>query len=203
MYAFIEGTVAAKSTSEIVIAAGGIGYKILCTTTALSGAPRIGETMRVYTFLNVREDALELFGFLTLEEHNLFMKLTGVSGIGPRTALAIVGSMPIGDLKLAVVTGDIAMLSRAPGVGRKTAQRIALELKDKFAPEDLITEGGVMPALEASATGSAQEALLALISLGYTQAEAARAISQAQQREGTDATPDQLVRSALRGMLKG
>ena len=203
MYAFIEGTVEAKSLTDIIIAAGGIGYRILCTTTTLSGAPAIGETMRVYTFLNVREDALELFGFFTQEERSLFLKLTGVSGIGPRTALGIVGSMPIDDLKLAVITGDIAMLSRAPGVGRKTAQRIALELKDKFAPEDLMSNSLVVPAMGATGTGSAQEALLALISLGYTQAEAARAISQAQQSEGPNATPDQLVRAALRGMLKG
>ncbi|MGI6670210.1 MAG: Holliday junction branch migration protein RuvA [Christensenellales bacterium] len=202
MYAFIEGTVEAKSLTELVVSAGGVGYRILCTTTALSGAPAIGETMRVYTFLNVREDALELFGFLSQEERALFLKLTGVTGIGPRTALGIVGSMPINDLKLAVMTGDIAVLSRAPGVGKKTAQRIALELKDKFAPDELMMEGGDVPVMTASSGGSQGEAILALLSLGYTQTEAARAISQVQ-KEASDAPADQLVRLALRSMLKG
>ncbi|HHX22228.1 MAG TPA: Holliday junction branch migration protein RuvA [Clostridiales bacterium] len=202
MYAFIEGTVEAKSLTELVVSAGGVGYRILCTTTALSGAPAIGETMRVYTFLNVREDALELFGFLSQEERALFLKLTGVTGIGPRTALGIVGSMPINDLKLAVMTGDIAVLSRAPGVGKKTAQRIALELKDKFAPDELMMEGGDVPVMTAGSGGSQGEAILALLSLGYTQTEAARAISQVQKEAG-DAPADQLVRLALRSMLKG
>lgn len=202
MYAFIEGTVEAKSLTELVVSAGGVGYRILCTTTALSGAPAIGETMRVYTFLNVREDALELFGFLSQEERALFLKLTGVTGIGPRTALGIVGSMPINDLKLAVMTGDISVLSRAPGVGKKTAQRIALELKDKFAPDELMMEGGDVPVMTASSGGSQGEAILALLSLGYTQTEAARAISQVQ-KEASDAPADQLVRLALRSMLKG
>lgn len=202
MYAFIEGTVEAKSLTELVVSTGGVGYRILCTTTALSGAPAIGETMRVYTFLNVREDALELFGFLSQEERALFLKLTGVTGIGPRTALGIVGSMPINDLKLAVMTGDIAVLSRAPGVGKKTAQRIALELKDKFAPDELMMEGDDVPVMTASSGGSQGEAILALLSLGYTQTEAARAISQVQKEAG-DAPADQLVRLALRSMLKG
>lgn len=202
MYAFIEGTVEAKSLTELVVSAGGVGYRILCTTTALSGAPAIGETMRVYTFLNVREDALELFGFLSQEERALFLKLTGVTGIGPRTALGIVGSMPINDLKLAVMTGDTAVLSRAPGVGKKTAQRIALELKDKFAPDELMMEDGDVPVVTASSGGSQREAILALLSLGYTQTEAARAISQVQKEAG-DAPADQLVRLALRSMLKG
>ena len=196
----IEGTVEAKSLTELVVSAGGVGYRILCTTTALSGAPAIGETMRVYTFLNVREDALELFGFLSQEERALFLKLTGVTGIGPRTALGIVGSMPINDLKLAVMTGDIAVLSRAPGVGKKTAQRIALELKDKFAPDELMMEGGDVPVMTASSGGS-QGSYTGAAALGYTQTEAARAISQVQ--AAGDAPADQLVRLALRSMLKG
>lgn len=203
MYAFIEGTVEGKSLTELIVCAGGVGYRILCTASALSGAPPIGEKMRVYTYLNVREDALELFGFLSQEERGLFLKLTGVSGIGPRTALGIVGSMPLSDLRLAIVTGDVAVLSRAPGVGRKTAQRIALELKDKFADAELGPESGGASIVMAAPAGGAQEAILALLSLGYTQAEAAKSVSLAQQEAGGDATSDQLVRMALRGMLKG
>ena len=100
------------------------------------------------------------------------------------------------------MTGDIAVLSRAPGVGKKTAQRIALELKDKFAPDELMMEGDDVPVMTASSGGSQGEAILALLSLGYTQTEAARAISQVQKEAG-DAPADQLVRLALRSMLKG
>jgi len=200
MYAYIEGIVAEKGHNEIVLDAGGIGYQLLCSATTLSKAPPAGESMRAYTFLNVREDALELFGFATREEKQMFLKLTGVSGIGPRTALAILGSMPLRDLSLAIVTGDVAMLSRAPGVGKKTAQRLALELKELVTQDELICPpdfSGTIPALPDSPEAEACQALQAL---GYTQAEAASAVSKV--RGATDRA-DEMIRLALRGMAKG
>ena len=137
MYAFIEGTVCEKANGCLVLQAGGVGWQLSCSNNTLMAAPALGETMRCFTFLSVREDALELFGFATREEKEMFLQLTSVSGIGPKTALGVLGAMPLRDLNLAILLGDVNALSRAPGIGKKTAQRIALELKDKISQADV------------------------------------------------------------------
>lgn len=203
MYAFIEGTVAYKGAGELHILAGGVGYQLLCTQATLASAPQKGEFMRVYTWLSVRQEALELFGFVSPEERDMFLRLNAVTGIGPRTALGVLAALPLKDLTLAILTGDTAMLSRAPGIGKKTAQRIALELKDKMSAGDLSLEEGAALPQRAEEGGAVSEAILALQSLGYTLSEASRAASRAQQEAPADAHADELVRLALRGMTKG
>ncbi len=203
MYAFIEGTLEYKGPGELVINAGGVGYQLLCTHATLAAAPARGEYMKVYTWLSVRQEAMELFGFVSPDEKNMFLKLTGVSGIGPRTALNVLAAMPLGDLTLAILTGDAVTLSRAPGIGKKTAQRLALELKDKLTAEDL-SGGEALAGLPQQREDSAvAEAILALESLGYTQSEAARAISQVHKELPEGSASGELVRLALRGMAKG
>ena len=166
MYAFIEGQVCEKANQTLVLLAGGVGYQLSCSMTTLQAAPPVGETMRCHTILNVREDAMELFGFATREEKALFQSLTSVSGVGAKMALALLGSMPLRDLNLAILLGDVTALSRAPGIGKKTAQRIALELKDMVAQASVnAPEGGATPpsaALTADYMAEAQEALTAL-----------------------------------------
>ena len=125
MYAYLKGIVADKGQNELVLDVGGVGYLLSVSMTTLQETPPIGESMKAYTYLSVREDAMDLFGFATQEEKTMFLKLLGVSGIGPKLALAILGAMPLRDLTLAIVMGDVTALSRAPGVGKKTAQRIA------------------------------------------------------------------------------
>lgn len=197
MYAYIKGIVAEKGQNEIVIDAGGVGYLLSCSMTTLQEVPPVGESIKMHTYFSVREDAMELFGFATKEEKSMFTRLLSVSGIGPKVALSILGSMPLRDLTLAIVTGDIAALSRAPGVGKKTAQRLALELKEKVDESDL----NAMPAPAGSFTplqeDAAAEALSALQALGYTPAEAAKAISQVR---GQSDSANELVRLALRSM---
>ena len=204
MYAFIEGIVEHKSSGELVINAGGVGYLLLCSQSTLSAAPPRGEFTRIYTHLSVREDAMELFGFTSQEEKAMFLRLTSISGIGPRTALGVLAAMPLPHLTLAILTGDAATLCRAPGIGKKTAQRITLELKDKLSAEDLPagTQAVSLPG-SSGADSAVGEAILALQSLGYTQSEAARAISAAHQDAGDGAGTDDLVRLSLRGMMKG
>ncbi|NLD03493.1 MAG: Holliday junction branch migration protein RuvA, partial [Clostridiales bacterium] len=201
---FIEGIVEHKSSGELVINAGGVGYLLLCSQSTLSAAPPRGEFTRIYTHLSVREDAMELFGFTSQEEKAMFLRLTSISGIGPRTALGVLAAMPLPDLTLAILTGDAATLCRAPGIGKKTAQRITLELKDKLSAEDLPagTQAVSLPG-SSGADSAVGEAILALQSLGYTQSEAARAVSAAHQDAGDGAGSDDLVRLALRGMMKG
>lgn len=203
MYAFLEGLVAGKSGNELVLNVNGVGYQVLCTQAAMSAAPAKEEFTRVYTWLSVREDAMELFGFQNQEERAMFLHLNSISGIGPRTALSVLNSMPLKDLTLAILTEDIQMLSRAPGIGRKTAQRIALELKDRMSTEDV--SGSLAGAPGGKALGGAGpvgEAIQALAALGYSQSEAAMAVSRAHQAAG-DLSADELVRQALRSMMKG
>jgi Holliday junction DNA helicase RuvA len=175
----------------------------LCTQASLAIVPPKGEYVRIYTWLSVREDALELFGFSSREERAMFLHLNAVSGIGPRTALNILNSMPLKDLTFAILTGDILTLSRAPGIGKKTAQRITLELKDRLS-KDSGSLSADLPGVgfSPSATDAVGEAVMALQGLGYTQSEAAMAVSKAHQ-QGAGEKSDDLVRQALRGMMKG
>ena len=199
MFAFIEGEVCEKTNGALVLMAGGVGWQLSCSNTTLQAAPALGQRMRCHTFLSVREDAMELFGFATREEKEMFLQLTSVSGIGPKTALGVLGSMPLRELNLAILLGDVNALSRAPGIGKKTAQRIALELKDKISQADV---SAAVPAQSAAASpalspDAVTEAIEALIALGYSSTEARNAISQV--RDQTD-KPEDLIRLALRSM---
>ena len=197
MYAYLNGVVAEKGLNSLVIDVNGVGYLLSVSMNTLQETPPAGEKMKVYTVLSVREDAMELFGFASREEKSMFTQLLTVSGIGPKVALSILGAMPLRDLTLAIVTGDVTSLSRAPGVGKKTAQRLALELKDKVEQSELdytpSAAGPVTPIQE----DAAQEALAALQALGYTASEAARAVSQVR---GQSDSANELVRLALRNM---
>lgn len=193
MYAFIEGKLEEKRQGEIVVNAGGVGYQLICSASTVVEAPQAGERFRAYTYLSVREDAMDLFGFATKEERTMFLKLCSVTGVGARTALGVLSSMPLRDLSIAIATGDTGALSRAPGIGKKTAQRLVLELKDKVEAGELTSGAG--QAVPAAAMGAQQEAVAALMALGYSSAEAARAINQVQ---GQSDKTDQLIMLALR-----
>ena len=200
MYAFIEGEVCEKANGVLVLLASGVGWQLSCSNTTLQAAPPLGQKMRCHTVLSVREDAMELFGFATREEKNLFLQLTSVSGVGPKTALGLLGSMPLRDLNLAILLGDISALSRAPGIGKKTAQRIALELKEKITQADVSLQSSSTGTASAPAvlpSDAAVEAIEALTALGYTSAEARNAVSLI--REQSD-KPEELIRLALRAM---
>ena len=198
MYAYLNGKVAEKGQNSLVIDVNGVGYLLSVSMNTLQETPPIGESMKVHTILSVREDAMELFGFASLEEKKMFSRLLSVSGIGPKVALSILGAMPLRDLTLAIVTGDITSLSRAPGVGKKTAQRIALELKEKVDESDLnFTANAPAGSFTPIQEDAAQEALAALQSLGYTAGEAAKAVSQVR---GQSDCANELVRLALRNM---
>ena len=199
MYAFIEGEVCEKLNGSLVLLAAGVGWQLNCSNNTLQAAPPLGEKMRCWTYLSVREDAMELFGFATRDEKEMFLQLTSVSGIGPKTALGVLGAMPLRELNLAILLGDVNALSRAPGIGKKTAQRIALELKDKISQSDVSAaaapaQGTAAPALSPDAVS---EAIEAMIALGYSSTEARNAISQV--RDQTD-KPEELIRLALRAM---
>ncbi len=199
MYAFIEGQVCEKAAGTLVLLAGGVGYQLNCSMTTLQAAPPMGETMRCYTYLSVREDAMELYGFATREERSLFLSLTGISGVGAKMALGLLGAMPLRELSLAILLGDVTALSRAPGIGKKTAQRIALELKDKISQADVNAAEEKTPAADARAlSGSAvQDAMEALTALGYSGTEARDALMKVKDQSDQ---ADELIRLALRAL---
>ncbi len=200
MFAFIEGKVCDKSGGMLVLETGGIGFQLSCSMNTLQAAPAIGESMRCHTYFSVREDAMELFGFATRAEKELFLRLISVSGVGAKMALALLGAMPLKDLELAILMEDITALTRAPGIGRKTAQRIALELKDKVSQAELdsLSAAGE-PAPTATAQGSAvSEALEALAALGYSPVEARSALQKVKDQSDK---ADELISLALRAMV--
>ena len=199
MIAFLNGTIAAKGQSEVLMDVGGIGFQASCSTNTLSTLPQKGEACLLWIYMSVRDDGVDLYGFSSQEEKRMFLRLTGISGIGPKTALQILGCMPLKDLTLAIMTGDTVMLARAPGIGKKTAQRIALELKEKVTEADLesLHLEKAVPAAELKLTDAVNEAVQALVSLGYTSSEAARAVS-AVSAQSDDA--GELIRLALRDM---
>ena len=201
MFAFLEGRIDSKGQNEVVLDVHGIGFELNCSMNTLGALPPMGETARLYTLLNVKEDLMELYGFSSTEEKHMFERLTSVSGIGPKTALQILSSMTLKDLTLAIVSGDTTALSRAQGIGKKTAQRIALELKEKVSEADFsaLQPGVELPAA-VSVTDAVNEAVQGLISLGYTAQEAARAVKCVADQS---AEPAQLIMLALRGMSSG
>lgn len=196
MYAHIEGIVAEKDQDSIVLDAGGVGYLLNVSGATLSMAPAVGERMKLYCVLNVREDAMELCGFYSREEKRMYERLRSVSGVGSRTALQILSALSVRDLSIALVSGDAAALTRVPGIGKKTAQRLVLELKDKVDDAQLTAQAASISP-KVNAKGPEAEAIAALVSLGYSSAEAAKAVSQvADQTQEAD----KLIFLALRGL---
>ena len=177
MFAHFDGIVAEKNADSIVLDVNGVGYLLFVSGATLSMAPAVGERMKLYSVLNVREDAMELFGFYSREEKRMYERLKGVSGVGSRTALQILSSMSVRDLSLALVAGDANALTRVPGIGKKTAQRLVLELKDKVEDSQLTGSAAAISPKSADA-GPEAEAVAALVALGYSASEAARAVSR-------------------------
>lgn len=195
MFYSLTGTVAHTEPGVAVIDVGGVAFKCLTSMGTLRALPRAGGKATLYTYLNVREDALDLYGFYTQQELNCYKLLTAISGVGPKAALAILSEMAPEDVALAAAAGDAKRFTRANGVGAKLAQRIVLELKDKvkglsFAGTDL---GGVEPG-GPSAAGNAAQAAEALVTLGYSPSEAAAAVG----RLDSSLPAEELIRLALK-----
>jgi holliday junction DNA helicase RuvA len=199
---FLDGQLANALPTQAIVAVGGVGYEIFIPLSSYDKLPAVGQSVRLLTHLHVREDAHVLYGFMTAAERDLFRLLVNnVSGIGPKLALAVLSGMSVNNFKTAVVNSDIAAISKISGLGKKTAERIVLELKDKV---------GVAAAWEAASAAHAptpeqeraNEAVLALIALGYKQAEAHRMVRDLQEKE-PDKSPEELVKLALKQIAAG
>ena len=201
MFYYLSGTVAHKAPYLAVIDCGGVGYA--CRTTAYTlSALNVGEKAKLYTYLNVREDAMELYGFSTEQEKNCFEMLIGVSGVGPKAALSILSATTPERLALSIISGDEKALTVAPGIGKKIAQRVILELKDKLAKEQSAYAGEAYAGSGVTAIpeNKAGEASAALAVLGYGQSEIAAAL------KGIDLEQlslETVIKQALKNMMKG
>lgn len=200
MYAYIKGTLEETGEDYIVVEAGGIGYQIFTTGQTFQYLSSMGEEVKVYTYLHVREDAMILFGFLTKDDLFVFRLLLGVSGIGPKGALAILSVMTTDDLRFAVLGDDAKAIAKAPGVGAKTAQRLILELKDKLSLEDAFEqkmEKNDNP-VQNKAKGAKNETIEALVALGYSSSEALKALNGIEITDDTDV--EDILKAALKNM---
>jgi Holliday junction DNA helicase RuvA len=201
MFYRLRGTLIHEEPGFAAVECGGVGFKCLTSMNTLKALPQVGEEAVLYTHLNVREDALDLFGFATVSELNCFKMLTGVSGVGPKVALAILSELSPEQVAVAVATGDSKALTRASGVGPKLAQRIALELRDKV--KDLQKDGSVqLPAAGAgpvSASSNAAAAVNALTVLGYQPSDAAAVVA----KFDSSLPVEELIRLSLKSMDTG
>lgn len=190
----LTGVVASRGPEGIVVDVGGVGFLAEVSAMTMRDIPGVGTPVALYTHLHVREDALQLFGFATEEERELFRHLLGVSKIGPKLALAVLSSRRTDELKRALAAGDVAVFASVPGIGRKTAERLILELREKVAPGGILGGQGVAVAGGAVPDGSAMAlARAALVELGYSGPDADRALA------GLDpeSPVEELVRQAL------
>ena len=198
MISYIKGTLEDTMEDGIIIENNGIGYDIKTTGRLLMGLPKCGSQMKIYTYLYVREDALSLFGFADKEELQTFQLLIGINGIGPKAALAILSTLSVNELRFAVLSQDVKTISKAPGIGKKSAERLIIELKDKMKLEDAL-KWEEEPMEEEKTEDSKTEATLALVSLGYSNAEALRAISSIEGSEAMDT--ESLLKLALKKLM--
>ncbi len=201
MITFLEGTLAEALPTHAVINVGGVGYEVLIPLSSFDKLPPVGRPVKILTHLQVREDAHLLYGFMSPAERDLFRLLVHhVSGIGPKLAMAVLAGMSVVNFKAAVVNGDTGLIAKISGIGKKTAERIVLELKDKV---------GIAAAWEAASAAHApgadevkiNDAVLALISLGYKQVDAHKAVKEAFATAGPGTETEELVRQALKRLI--
>lgn len=201
MIAYLKGILADATDENVVLEVNGIGYNVKVNARTTEMLPRIGEEVKIYTYTSVREDAVNLFGFLTKDDLEMFQLLITVSGIGPKGALAVLSVLDADGLRFAIISGDSKAIAKAPGVGAKTAERVIIDLKDKVSIEDSFVQ---KENREAQADGQAageimKEAAEALTALGYAASDALRAVKQVENAEQMEV--EELLKQALKKLF--
>lgn len=194
----IQGKIIEKQAPDLLVDVQGVGYEVLVSLNPFFDIPAVGETVTLHTHFVVREDAQQLYGFAKLSERSLFRHLIKVNGVGPKMALAILSGMSAADFSLAVHSNDVATLVKLPGVGKKTAERLLIEMRDKIGDIDATASRAGSGSRAAAKPDIAQEAESALIALGYKPTDAAKIISRVANEAVTDA--GELIRLALKSM---
>lgn len=189
MISYLRGEVAAVLPDRVIVDVGGVGFQVLVSVRDAADMPPVGEEVKIFTYMSVSEDAIRLYGFLSQDDLNVYRTMITVSGVGPKAALGILGALSANDVRFAVFSDDVKALSRAPGIGAKTAKKLILELKDKLKLEDAISDiGGEAPGAEAAVSSvidaELADAVQALTALGYSNSEALRAVRKVKVVEG-------------------
>ena len=196
MIALVRGKLAYKSIDHVIVDVGGVGYRLFIPLSTFYSLPEDGE-VSLFTHTHVREDALLLYGFLTLEEKELFVTLISISGIGPKLAVNVLSHIPVSELKIAITSGDIKRLSGLPGIGKKTAERLVLELKDKIEAVPGSAHSSESLDLGTPKSGDLIDDIIsALVNLGYKESQARKVL------ENMELAPDVPMEEALKGALK-
>ncbi len=197
MIASLDGLIGAVFADSLILEVGGVGYRVYCAPAVLAGTP-VGGRTKLFTHHVIREDLQALYGFRTPEELGFFGLLLTVTGVGPKVALGIVGSRPVGDLQLAILSDDLALLTAVPGVGKKLAARVVLELKEKVA-----AAGVAAGAAAGGGPAGESDVVAALLALGYSAGEARQASRDALLDSAVGAGLEERVKAALRTLLRG
>lgn len=205
MIGYLNGIVEYLEIDNAVIDVNGIGFNVKISASTADRMPGIGEAVKIFTYTSVREDAFELYGFLSRDELGFFKLLITVSGIGPKGALSILSVMSPDDLRFAIMAGDAKTLSKAPGVGKKTAERMVLELKDKISNEDIVS-GHAGGSISGIASGdddgaSREDAVSALVALGYSSTDSMRAVRNVIKANGSDLDTEAILKLALKELF--
>ena len=204
MISYVKGPLMGIEEDVIVVEAGSLGLAVHVPVSLLPELPGLGQEVTVYTYFQVREDAMTLYGFLHPQDRDMFRQLLGVNGIGPKGALGILSVLRPDDLRLAIVSEDVKALAKAPGIGTKTAQRMILDLKDKISMDDVLGSmasgtdlgTGSGAAAMAGLAEAAKEAVQALVALGYTNSEASRAVKEVEIVDGM--TSEDVLKASLK-----
>ena len=197
MYAYFKGIIEEKINNTIVIDINGVGYKLYASTNTLEQLPSVGEVATVYSYLHVREDAFILFGFATKQEKEVFLKLISVSGVGAKTAVAILSGISPQNLISAVMIGDVKTIGSIKGIGKKTAERIIVELKTSLGALQGIASIPLMDYMNETSTNAQDEAIDVLTGMGLSKMEALKIVTLV---AGKDDTTEQIIEKALRNM---
>ena len=204
MIAFIKGTVDSLSEGKMILESHGIGYELNIPASMFDAGIREGEELKIYTHMSVREDGISLFGFLSREDLEIYRMLIGVSGIGPKAALAVLSTLTADNLRFAVLSEDVQAIAKTPGIGKKTAQKLILELKDKFDLQEafeqkLAGNHAAAAVRQAGEPDAFQDAVQALTALGYSGTEALQAVKKVEITEGMDS--EAVLKAALKHMF--
>lgn len=202
MISYIKGELISIDEEKVIIDVGGVGFGIYMPAQSMNYLPVIGDEVKLHTYMNVREDAMQLYGFLTRDDLKVFKLLIGVSGIGPKGGLSILSQMSPDDLRFAVMAGDAKTIAKAPGIGKKTAEKLIIELKDKLNIEDVLQKTNEMehtPMVQHTSNETQVEAIQALVALGYGSTESTKAVKKVPLEEGM--TVETLLKIALKNMM--
>lgn len=202
MISYIKGELVTLLEDKVILDVNGMGYGIFMPGSMMSTLPQVGSVVKLHTYLNVREDAMQLFGFMTPDDLTVFKLVIGVNGIGPKGGLGILSVLSPNDLRFAVASGDVKAISSAPGIGKKTAEKLIIELKDKLHLEDALAKGTEDDLISIGKVHNreADEAVQALVALGYDMSASLKAVRQVENPDGTLGT-EEILKVALKFIM--